>query len=62
MAQRGTGLFPPSLKASIVDLQRDVAELSSSPLLSRRPLLVLQKGLRLNTGVTGVLAQSILGA
>lgn len=53
MAQRGTGLFPPGLQASIVKLQRDVAELSSSPLLFGRPLLVLQKGPRLNTGVVG---------
>lgn len=53
MAQRGTGLYPPGLQASIVELQRDVAELSSSPLLSRRPALVLQKGPRWNTGVIG---------
>lgn len=45
MTQRGTGFFPPGLQASTVELQRDVAEVSSSPLLSRRPALVLQKGL-----------------
>lgn len=53
MAQRGTGLFPPGLQAGIVELEKGVAELSSSSLLSRRPLLVLQKGPRLNTGVIG---------
>lgn len=53
MTQGGTGLFPPGLQASSVELQRDVAELISSPLLSRRPALMLQKGPRLNTGVIG---------
>lgn len=53
MTQRGTGLFPSGLQASSVELQRDVAELISSPLLSRRPALMLQKGPRLNTGVIG---------
>lgn len=53
MAQRGTDLFPPGLQASTVELQRDVAELSSSPLLSRGPALMLQKGPWSNTEVTG---------
>lgn len=53
MAHRGTGVSSPGLQAGTVELQRDVAELSSSPLLSRRPLLVLQKCPGLNTGVIG---------
>lgn len=58
-----TGLFPLSASkhCGTVELLRDVAELSISPLLSGRPPLVLEKGPRLNTRVTasGVVTLSI---
>lgn len=67
--EHGTGrdcsaasLFPWVCKqTSTVELPRDVAELSRSLLLSRRPPLALEKGPRLNTGViaSGIVTLSI---
>lgn len=65
MAQTGTAVQLVSslgLQASTVELPwRDVAELSSSSLLSWRPPLLLEEGPSLNTRVTasGVVALSI---